>query len=161
MDYRNAYLSSDGVYRYSLVRAWDLELPTVLFIMLNPSTADAMQDDPTIRRCVGYARDWGYGRLLVGNLFGFRATDPKDLIGPVDAVGPENDSWLRQMGDRADLIVAAWGINAMNGRLAVLNRPAAIKELFKGRLHLLKETQDGHPSHPVRLAKDLKPQFWC
>jgi hypothetical protein len=128
-----ATLSPCGKYRYTLERRWS-ELPRyVLWIMLNPSTADATQDDATIRRCVGYTRAWGYTGILVGNLYAFRATHPRDLerayydkvhelgkaranfdLDPLDrceaeVIGPDNDRHLGELVQRASLVVCAWG----------------------------------------------------
>ena len=80
-----------GQYRYTLTRVWSLERGLVLFVGLNPSTADAERDDPTVRRCVGYARRWGFGGVLVANLFAYRATDPRDLLAVSYPIGPRND----------------------------------------------------------------------
>src|SRR5882724_4976365 len=91
-----AVLSDCERYRYALWRRW-AERPAVLFVGLNPSTADALQDDPTIRRCIRFAKAWGYGALYMGNLFAFRATDPRAMKAEADAVGPDNDGWLRQL----------------------------------------------------------------
>src|SRR3954471_10304152 len=112
--YRGAHLSSDGVYRYTLSRLWDTDpvSPEMVWVMLNPSTADAAVDDPTIRRCIGFARLWGYAGIRVVNLFALRAADPKALLAHQDPVGPDNDHWLRAVtGER--FTMAAWGSHAM------------------------------------------------
>lgn len=103
----DAVLSPDREYRYRLSRTWDSEKPTLGFIMLNPSTDDESEDDPTIRRCLGYAKDWGYGSILVGNLFGLRATDPSQLREHGNPVGPENDEHLQLICTEAEMVVAA------------------------------------------------------
>ena len=151
-----AELSPDGVYRYRLWREWDAARPTALFVMLNPSTADARQDDPTVRRCIRYARDWGYGRLLVGNLFALRSTDPRKLYRADDPVGPDNDACLMDMHDNATLTVCAWGVHGNNaGRGSeVIGLLSAIPH---GPLHCLRTTSKGFPSHPLYLPKDAKP----
>lgn len=105
---RGAKLSDDRLYRYGLWRKWD-DRPKVMFIGLNPSTADEVEDDPTIRRCIGFANSWGYGGIVVANLFGFRATDPTALQKATDPIGPENDEWLYRLADEAALVVGAWG----------------------------------------------------
>jgi len=84
-----------GTHRYLLWRDWDNSLPTVAFVMLNPSTADAERMDPNIRRCLGFARSWGYGRMIIGNLYAYRATDPRVLTRADDPVGPDNERYLR------------------------------------------------------------------
>ena len=94
---KSAEISPDGLYRYSLERTWDEEKPTVLFVCLNPSTADAVEDDATVRRMVSFARQFGAGRLLVGNLFAFRSAYKSDLIKAADPVGPENDKYLDKL----------------------------------------------------------------
>lgn len=96
-----AHLSACGAYRYALRRTWDPARPAALFVGLNPSTADAERDDPTTRRCVRFARDWGFGGLLVGNLFAYRATRPRDLRAAAEPVGPENDWWLAALAREA------------------------------------------------------------
>ncbi len=105
----SAVLSPDGVYRYQLVREWDRARPRVAFLMLNPSTADATQNDPTIRKCIAFARSWGCGSLEVVNLFAFRATDPRELGrcgARVDPVGAENDGYILAAARRASVVVA-------------------------------------------------------
>jgi hypothetical protein len=150
-----AHLSGCGTYRYSLTRSWEQGLPWCLFVMLNPSTADATVDDPTIRRCVGFARDWGYGRLHVVNLFGLRATDPKALRSHEDPVGPDNDSAILRAAARCELIVAAWGAHGSH-----LDRNRAVWDLLGAAglaVFCLGTTEQGHPKHPLYLKTDLKP----
>ena len=106
---KTAEISPCGQYRYRLGRLWDKRLPACMWVMLNPSTADASIDDRTIKRCVDYSVRWGYGELLVGNLFGWRATNRKELRQVEDPVGPENDRHLRAMLAEAGSVVCAWG----------------------------------------------------
>jgi len=150
-----AEISECGDYRYSLGRNTHRASGQVLFIGLNPSTADALTDDPTIRRCLGYVADWGYSGLLMGNLFAFRATKPKDMLAAQDPIGPKNDSILRHLVTSADLVVAAWGTNGGH-----LGRADEVRRMFPGQLHYLKLTKEGHPGHPLYLPKTLKPQLW-
>jgi len=157
---RSAVISDDGRYRYRLVRRWS-DAPLVAFIMLNPSTADANEDDPTIRRCEGFARAWGHGGLLVANLFAFRATDPRELVAAIDrgddAVGPDNNEAIRRLVTAADvsLLVAAWGTRGyLGGRDAEVCR--FVRE--SGReLCALRVSKDGFPGHPLYLPAALKP----
>lgn len=162
-----AVLSPDGLYRYTLEREWQAELGPVptedlrcLFVMLNPSTADAFIDDPTIRRCVGFARSWGYSSLSVVNLFALRATHPGVLRVTPNPVGPDNDDWIRREADRASLIVAAWGTSGdLLGRdrsvLAALDRhPGA------GDVYCLGVTRSGQPLHPLYVAGATVPSLY-
>lgn len=149
----SAIFSEDRVYRYALERRWGSG-PFVLFVMLNPSTADEHVDDPTIRRCVGFARGWGYGGLLVANLFAYRATDPSELALADDPVGPDCDVWLETCSLRSSLTIAAWGAHR-----AAAPRVADVYEHLGDRVACLGRTADGSPRHPVRLAKasELEP----
>ena len=105
-----AEISPCGLYRYRLTRTWDAAAPALLFVMLNPSTADASEDDPTIRRCLGFARRERAGGLVVANLFAFRATDPKALEDAADPIGPDNARWIETcVRETSGPIVAAWG----------------------------------------------------
>lgn len=104
----SASLSSCRLYRYDLWRKWGDE-PYCMFVGLNPSTADETQDDPTIRRCVGYAKRWNYGGLCMVNLFAFRATQPKDMMTAKDPIGPDNDRTLKTLSQGAGIVIAAWG----------------------------------------------------
>ena len=153
---RGAVLSDDGAYRYSLTRWWSAA-GVVRWIMLNPSTADAEVDDPTIRRCIGFARAWGYGSIQVVNLFALRATDPRELTRHPDPVGPDNDLWLigRDQLTVPTITVCAWGAHPMAAR-----RVDAVLELL-GRYrqipHVLGLTKDNQPRHPLYLPDRLPP----
>jgi len=152
----SAEFSACGRYRYSLTRIWDRAGPTILFIGLNPSTADAEKNYPTICRCLGFARDWNYGGLIVCNLFAFRATDPRGLRIVDDPVGRKNDAAIRRASETAERVVVAWGIHGrLGGRadevLASLRRP-----------YCLGVTLDGSPKHPLYLAgKTRFRRFSC
>ncbi len=151
----SAVLSQDGTYRYKLTRVWQPELPPVVFIMLNPSTADAMRDDPTIKRCCGFALNWGYGGIEVYNLFAFRATHPIHLQRDT-AVGQENDSHLSNIEKNRE-IICAWG----TFRESLGHRDKTVIELLlrqqpRHRLQCLGMTLTGYPRHPVRLAYSTK-----
>lgn len=122
-----------------------------MFVGLNPSTADETQDDPTIRRCIAFAKSWGYAGLCMTNLFAFRATDPKDMMVAADPVGPENDGYLLALAGDTGVIVAAWGANGTH-----LGRDADVCKLLPV-LHCLALTKDGHPGHPLYLRKTLTP----
>lgn len=122
-----------------------------MFIGLNPSTADETQDDPTIRRCIAFAKAWGYAALCMTNLFAFRATDPKDMMAATDPVGEDNDAHLLAMAEKAGVIVAAWGVNG-----TYKGRDAKVRKLIP-MLHCLSLTKHNHPAHPLYLPKTLTP----
>src|SRR5260370_25546209 len=107
----NAEFSSDGVYRYALRRIWDDSKPKVMFIGLNPSTADKIDDDPTMRRCAGFAKAWDYGGLYMTNLFAFCTKSPDVMRKASDPVGKENDKWLKEIETKVSKVVFAWGVN--------------------------------------------------
>ena len=144
----------EGVYRYTLLRRWNESEPNVLIIGLNPSTATAINDDPTVRRCIAYARSWGFGSVAIGNLFAYRATDPQRLFRARDPVGPKNDEFLRAMAAEASMVVAAWG-----NRGVYLNRSEVVQAMFP-RLHCLGLTKEKQPRHPLFLPKSLQLQEW-
>ncbi len=145
---RGAAISPCGNYRYSLERGWAQGGKKVLFIGLNPSTADATTDDPTIRRCVGFAKAWGYSGMLMGNLFAYRATDPSVLRRVADPIGPENDGCLKELHSRAAMTVAAWGnLGSWTGRDKALLR-------MLGPTMSLGTTKSGYPRHPLYVPGD-------
>ncbi len=150
-----ALISDDQKYRYFLTRDLPNDFDEVcLFIMLNPSTADASINDPTIKRCMDFAASWEYGHLWVGNLFAYRSTDPEVLEGPVDAVGRQNDQWLLRMSQKADLIIAAWG-NAG----ALRDRNLQVQKLIGvDKMRHLGLTQMYQPKHPLYLKKTTLPE---
>lgn len=158
----NAVFSDDRVYRYTLERDVGTLLTAasgrdaeVLFVMLNPSTADEHVNDPTVRRCEDFACVWGYTKLTVCNLFALRSTDPRVLSIHPDPVGPDNDAWIRECAGRADKIIAAWGIH---GKL--YDRGEAVLDILwsYSTPHCLGLTADGLPKHPLYLAKLTMPQ---
>lgn len=157
-----AEIDPTGRYRYRLWRQWAPGDQTVGFVMLNPSTADALTDDPTIRRCIRFAQSWGYVRLEVGNLFAWRATDPVALAGLRDPVGPENDRALRELADRCDVVVAAWG---NRDRLFIRQRAREVEESFgrwrndRRALYALAVLKSGRPQHPLYLSAKLRPRL--
>lgn len=150
---RGADISPCGRYRYTLWRKWGPG-GTCMFVGLNPSTADATLDDPTIRRCINFARAWGYGGLMMTNLFAFRATLPSTMKARIDAVGPENDMVLRTACMNAAVVVAAWGAHGTHQ-----GRDAAVRKMLP-RLHYLRLTKGGHPGHPLYLPASLRPVAW-
>ena len=147
-----AAFSRDGRYRYRLWRRWDLSRPAIAFCMLNPSTADARRDDPTIRRCIGFARDWGYGGIEVVNIFALRATDPRALRSARDPVGPRNDAFMLRAAARSPLVIA-WGVHG-----ALRDRESAALKLLgaRSRLLALGRTRSGAPRHPLYLRRDAE-----
>jgi hypothetical protein len=148
---RDAAFSRCGTYRYALWRDWDEGAPTVLFIALNPSTADHRRDDPTIRRCMGFARDWGFGRLVVANLFAYRTSEPARLRLADAPIGPRNDRWLGRLASDASLVLAAWGIHG-----DYLDRAEQVRSRLPG-LHCLGTTMGGSPRHPLYVRRDARP----
>jgi hypothetical protein len=150
-----AVISDCGRYRYALRR--DIDCPgnegTVLFVMLNPSTADAYIDDRTIRRCIGFSQSWGYARLTVANVFAYRATKPEELVLAEDPVGPDNDVWLGRLAASATEVVAAWGAHAFAERRARATREL-LEERTGGTLSCLGQTQSLAPKHPLYLRAD-------
>ena len=138
-------------YRFALWRTWDEKKPYALIIGLNPSTADEIKNDPTITRCINFAKSWGYGGVCVANLFAYRATIPKDMMRVKKPIGTENDAWLSQLEKNAGIVVAAWGNDGSH-----LGRAEEIKKMFPN-LHCIKMNKSGEPAHPLYLKADLKP----
>jgi hypothetical protein len=150
-----ATLSECGNFRYRLWRIWAPEAPHVLWVMLNPSTADATVDDPTIRKCIAFAKRWECGGIEVVNLYAFRATDPADLKACQYRVGPRNFETLRAMlANHAGPVVAAWGAHAQ----ASVAEWFRVEALLAGKpLYRLRRNKDGTPGHPlyIPLAAEL------
>lgn len=149
----SADISDDGLYRYALYRRLSMGERTVMFVGLNPSVADGSVDDRTIRRCVGFARSWGFDWLYMGNLNAWRSTDPKLMPKEIDggaAVGPRNQESLKWMSQKAEIVVACWGQNRLNQYARTLSK------IVLGLPHArcLGLNQDGSPKHPLYLPKN-------
>ncbi len=153
---RAATISPDGLYRYDLTRQWSTR-PLLAWVGLNPSRADAYLDDPTIRRCVGFSKRWGYGSMVMLNLFALRSTDPTALLTHWDPTGPENWIYLDKWLYRAARVVVAWGTFAHR----IPNRLILPALPFGKHLWCLGKNQDGSPRHPLRLpvTAELEP-YW-
>jgi hypothetical protein len=157
-------LSDDALHRYTLVREWNPDRARVLFVMLNPSTADADDDDPTIRRCICFAKSWGFGSLEVVNLSSARCTNP-DLLGRLDAF---HDLDARELNrtvradaeDRAALIIFAWGAHkAVKTHLLTRTSRQRI-EAHRDKVRVLATNKDGSPKHPLYVRGDAVPIEW-
>ncbi len=152
---KSAIISPDSIYRYELTRTWrENDRPPIVWIGLNPSTADANQDDPTIRRIVRFSYDWGYGSMVMLNLFAFRATDPKKLMLAADPMGPDNQSHIMRYAHGPNKMVMAWGNHG-----AIRNvGPLLIRRLTaRPNIYCLQMTKAGHPRHPLYVAASTKP----
>lgn len=164
---RTTIFSSCRKYRYTLWREWD---PTysdwllakndnatkyLMVIGLNPSTADETKDDPTIRRCIGFAEHWGFGALCMTNLFAWRDTKPENMKKAVDPIGPECGQWLCKIADGAGMILAAWG---KDGKFTGRDRNvlSSIRAIGKP-VHCLGTNGDGTPKHPLYIAAATQP----
>ena len=146
-------------YRYQLWRRWqETPGPSVLWIMLNPSTADAEHTDPTIRRCMQFSQDWQYARMDVVNLFAWRATKPADLKQAKKPVGPKNDKLVVDLAKSADRVVLAWGVH---GSLLDRNHKM-IRRLVKQdiELYCLGISKEGHPRHPLYMRADTQARLY-
>lgn len=154
-----AIFSEDDRYRYTLRRRWEGDKESVLFMMLNPSTADAMEDDPTIRRCIGFAKHWGFGGLIVWNLYALRATNPNELLAAADPVGPENDVYLPSLLAASGYVVAAWGVNP---NLACSDRDeSALCRLIDVDVYCLGRWGNGQPRHPLYVPANRPAELLC
>lgn len=148
-----AVFSPDRAHRYTLWRKWDHTKPPVNFVCLNPSTADESANDPTVARCINYARRWGHGSLIVTNIFALRSTDPRGLRRVDDPIGPENDQHIVAAAEAASRVIAAWGTHGL-----YLLRGFFVLDLIGHlRVECLKVTKDGHPVHPLYQPADARP----
>ena len=150
-----ALFDTTGTYRYTLWRCWSPDGPQITFIMLNPSTADEAKNDPTIRRCIDFAKSWGYGVLEVVNLFAYRAAHPIALRTIENPIGAENDRYILQAVERCATLVLAWGTHG-----TLLDRDREVIKLITGRtaqtLYCLGVTKDGHPRHLLYVKKQMR-----
>ena len=153
--FSHAVLSPCRRYRYALSRVWDADKPYALFIGLNPSTADEALDDHTIRRCIGFAKSWGYGGLVMANLFAYRATEPEEMKKQDDPLGEENDYWVVELARYAGVVIAAWGNEG-----SFRQRSAHVRSLIP-ELYYLKLNKSGEPAHPLYLKSTLTPALWA
>lgn len=153
---RDAFISSCATYRYQLYRKWaESDRMPILWVMLNPSTADHHIDDPTIRRCIGFSKAWGYGAMWVGNVYAYRATEPKILKQlSMDTIrGPDNPSKLWDMASRCALTVAAWGTQG-----PLITMPPNIQS--PGGVWCLGTSKAGYPKHPLYVKGDTALEPW-
>lgn len=178
---QGAEFSDCFLYRYRLWREWDPKKPMIAFVMLNPSVANAVKLDPTVRRCIGFARSWGFGRLEIVNAFAWVATDPnglrdaqpdyelgyfgtgilgqphvlkKTFLPQMDPIGPFNDATIKDVCARADQVIVAWSCWVED-----LNRLDSLLEIlapYRGKTYSLGYTADGTPRHPLYLPKDTE-----
>lgn len=162
---RTAEISDDGVYRYTLERRWEEDPRTIVWVMCNPSIADAEVDDPTIRRCIRFSRDWGFPGLVVVNLYAFRATKPAKMQLAEDAIGPDNERAIRStIGDPyVDQVMFAWGSSIVKtGCTTPQSQAWATGEAHK-RGHAvmcLGRTTLGYPRHPLYVPAATMPEPW-
>lgn len=156
---RSAVISDDELYRYQLSRRWGRESHHILWVMLNPSTADGTVDDQTIRRCIGFSRRWGFDALKVVNLYALRCTRPIHLEHHPDPVGPENFEWIIRSLLDADQVVLAWGAHK-TPRTAHPDHAVEIEATLYGRgipVVALGLTKVGEPRHPLYVRADAEP----
>jgi hypothetical protein len=146
-----AIISQDNKYRYQLSRIWDEEKPKILFIMLNPSTADANVDDPTIRRVVNFAKSWGYGGVFVGNLYAFRSTDPKGLTYTDNPIGQDNIQHIKSLIGLTERVIYGWGNNQ--------KEPDWLCNLVYTP-YCIDISKKGIPKHPLYLKSELQPKLY-
>ena len=161
LEERGAHFSPCRRWRYRLWIEWNQDRPVMLWLLLNPSTADEIANDPTVERCQRRAHASGFGSVGIANIFAWRSTDPAGLLATEDPVGPENDAAIIDMATRADLIVCGWGKHG-----SLLGRGPAVEEMLRSRrairhkLHALKLNADGSPRHPLYVGYEAKPVAW-
>lgn len=153
-----AEYSPCDAYRYALTRVWDDQGPKVAFVMLNPSTATEVQNDPTVERCERRARALGFGAFRVVNIFAYRATDPKVMRAQADPVGAGNDTAILSAAQWADRVICAWGSHGTH-----MARGATVERLLRDTaqpLYQLGLTKAGLPKHPLYIGYDRQPEIW-
>lgn len=155
---RDALISECGKYRYSLRRLWDDRKPGLLFVMLNPSTADAEVDDATIRSCIRLSKDMRFGWFEVVNLYAFRATDPKNLLNTIEPIGPGNEDAIKEASFRCQSVVCAWGAHPF-----ARHRERAVLEMLRFRhapIYCFGKTKSGAPKHPLYIKSGTPLQVF-
>lgn len=160
--YSDATFSPCGRYRYRLWREWNVRLPRMLCVMLNPSTADEKANDPTVERCQRRAIALGFGALEVVNLFALRSTDPAALYAQADPIGPDNDQHIMESAALAGMVLCGWGTHGAH--LGRGNQVEAMLRSWPGiarKLHVLKVNADGSPKHPLYVAYAHRPVPWA
>lgn len=151
-----AQFSDCEKYRYLLWRVWDEAKPSAVFLMLNPSTADEIDNDPTVERCQRRVHALGYGTLRVVNIFAYRSTDPAPLYDQEDPVGPHNDASILQAAKDAGIVICGWGANG-----SLMNRGHTVLKLLQDHgitPHYLELNMDGSPRHPLYTAYSVQPK---
>ena len=145
-------------YRYTLTRTWGDIGKHALFIMLNPSKATEIQNDPTVERCERRSRSLGFDAFTVTNIFAYRATDPKVMRAQTDPIGPDNDATILSAAKTADTIICAWGTHGEH-----LNRGPEMETMLRAQaksLHHLGLSKAGHPKHPLYIGYSTQPELW-
>ena len=145
-------------YRYALTRIWDPAGKRVLFVMLHPSTATEVQNDPTVERCERRARALGFAAFTVTNIFAYRATDPRVMRAQADPTGPENDAAILNAAAKADTIICAWGTHSEHK-----NRGPEMETVLRAQpkpLYHLGLSKAGHPKHPLYISYSVQPEIW-
>lgn len=162
----SAIISECGKYRYRLTRIWDETLPKVIWLMLNPSTANGTEDDPTIRKCIGFAKRWGFGGIEVINCWAFRSSDPKQLYLQHDPFGQRNWEHIDEVCSESNLLIAAWGCEAVVRKLnkAGLSAKDTLMQIMNRHCALgidhLGISKTGNPYHPLMLSYDTPRQTY-
>ena len=149
------WYSRCDLYRYGLSRSWQPDAPTVLFLMLNPSTADEFRNDPTVARCETRARNMGFGGMMVANIFAFRATQPAELKKADDPIGPDNAAVLSCWTQAADMTIAAWGAHGDHN-----GQGREVAQTLPEQTYHLGVTKHGHPRHPLYVSFAKAPERW-
>jgi hypothetical protein len=141
-------------YRYTLWREWGDPSRYVQFIGLNPSRANEHENDNTLKRCIRFAQDWGFGAMYMTNLFAFVTPYPTEMRRAEDPIGPENDHWLTLLAEHAEMVVACWGCDS-----SLKKRDAAVLEMIGrfGPVHCFRRTKGGYPEHPLYMPANTEP----